>query len=308
MLEVQQLVKKYGDKTVLNRVSFSVKEGEVFGYLGPNGAGKTTTLRIILGLVKPTEGTALVWGENLGSKDDFRSWVGVLLEQDGLYEKITAYQNLDYYSQLYGVKNRQKRIEELLEFVGLSDDAGELTGNLSKGMKRKLGLARAIIHDPQVLFLDEPSSGLDPEAQKMVRDLILRLSGDEKITVFLNSHDLDEVQRTCSSVAILQGGEIKVCDSLDNLRRRTSEQVVEMTFSESAEAEKALNLMKGIDYISNCRHENKRIIATLDKKYSTSSLLGLLTKQEIQIEEIRKLTRSLEDIYLEVIHGEKKNE
>ena len=308
MIKVQELVKKYGDKTVLNRVSFSVKEGEVFGYLGPNGAGKTTTLRIILGLVKPSGGQALVWDENLGDRENLRNRVGVLLEQDGLYEKITVYQNLDYYSQLYGVENRKQRIEEMLEFVGLYDDAGKLAGNLSKGMKRKLGLARAIIHRPQVLFLDEPSSGLDPEAQKMVRDLILKLSGDEKITIFLNSHDLDEVQRTCSSVAILQNGEIKVCDTLDNLRSRSSEQVVEMTFSDIEEAEKALGLIAGIDYIKDSRHENNRITATMDKKYSTSNLLGALTKQEIKIEEIRRLTRSLEDIYLEIVQGEQKHE
>jgi ABC-2 type transport system ATP-binding protein len=308
MIKVEELVKKFGDKTVLNRISFSVKEGEVFGYLGPNGAGKTTTLRIILGLIKPTEGRALVWDENLGDNDTLRSKVGVLLEQDGLYERITAYQNLDYYSQLYGVQDRRRKIEEMLEFVGLSDNAGEPAGNLSKGMKRKLGLARAIIHTPQVLFLDEPSSGLDPEAQKMVRDMILRLSQDKGITIFLNSHDLDEVQRTCSLVAILQGGEIKAYDTIENLRRRSSEQVVEMIFSDNTEAEKACNLIDKVDYITNCRQEGNRITATLDKNKSTSTLLSLLTQQEIKIEEIKRLTRSLEDIYLEVVSSEKKHE
>jgi ABC-2 type transport system ATP-binding protein len=308
MIEVQGLVKKFGDKTVLNGVSFSVKEGEVFGYLGPNGAGKTTTLRIILGLIQPTDGHALVWDKNLGDNDNLRGKVGVLLEQDGLYERITAYQNLDYYSRLYGVEKRQQRINRMLDFVGLSESSKEMAGNLSRGMKRKLGLARAIIHDPQVLFLDEPSSGLDPEAQKMVRDLILRLSKDKGITIFLNSHDLDEVQRTCSSVAILQAGQLKAYDTIENLRHRSTKQAVEIIFYDNEEAEKAHMLLNNIDYINNCKQEGNRITAVLGGNQGASVLLSLLAQRGIKIEEFKKLTRSLEDIYLEVVKNEPKHE
>ncbi len=212
MIEVQNLTKTFNGKTVLNGISFEVKEGEIFGYLGPNGAGKTTTMRIILGLLKPTSGNVLVQDQNLGENEELRNKVGVLLENDGLYDGLSAYENLDYYAQLYGISDgvaRKRRIGELLDFVALSDRRAEKVGTYSKGMKRKLGLVRSMVHNPDILFFDEPSSGLDPEAQRMVRDLILRLSTEEKRTVFLNSHDLDEVQRVCTKIAILQDGEIK---------------------------------------------------------------------------------------------------
>lgn len=308
MIEVQNLIKKFNGRVVLNGVSFQVKEGEIFGYLGPNGAGKTTTMRIILGLLKPTAGKALVWGQNLGENEDLRKKVGVLLEHDGLYERISAYENLDYYAQLYGVSNREKKIENLLEFVGLFDRKDDKVGKFSKGMKRKVALARAIIHDPDVLFLDEISAGLDPEAQKMLRDLILRLSGEERITIFLNSHDLDEVQRICSKIAILQRGEIKAYDTVENLRSQFTTPVVEIAFSDSREVEKALSLLSSLDYVSDCKQYNNGIAVTLAESERSSTLLSSLMEKGIKVEEIKRVTKSLEDIYLEIVHQEERNE
>ena len=308
MIEVRNLTKRFKDRTALNGVSFQVNEGEIFGYLGPNGAGKTTTMRIILGLLKPTAGDALVWGQNLGENEDLRKKVGVLLEHDGLYERITAYENLDYYAQLYGVSNRVEKIENLLEFTGLSDRKGDKVGEFSKGMKRKLALARAIIHDPDVLFLDEISAGLDPEAQKMLRDLILRLSGEERITIFLNSHDLDEVQRICSKIAILQRGEIKAYDTVENLRSQFTTPVVEIAFSDSREVEKALNLLSSLDYVSDCKQYNSGIAVTLAESERSSTLLSFLMEKGIKVEEIKRVTKSLEDVYLEIVHQEERNE
>jgi len=308
MIEVQSLTKKFNGRTVLNEISFQVKEGEIFGYLGPNGAGKTTTMRIILGLLKPTAGKALVWGQNLGENEGLRRRIGVLLEHDGLYERISAYENLDYYAQLYGVSNRVEKIENLLEFTGLSDRKDDKVGKFSKGMKRKLALARAIIHDPDVLFLDEPSAGLDPEAQKMVRDLILRLSGEERMTVFLNSHDLDEVQRICSKIAILQRGEIKAYDTVDNLRGRYTKPTVEIALSDGREVEKALNLLNSLNYISECKRHNDGITVTLTESEMSSTLLSFLVEQGLKVEEIKRVTKSLEDIYLEIVRQEESNE
>lgn len=276
--------------------------------LVPNGAGKTTTMRIILGLLKPTAGKALVWGQNLGENEDLRKKVGVLLEHDGLYERISAYENLDYYAQLYGVSNRVEKIENLLEFTGLSDRKTDKVGQFSKGMKRKLALARAIIHDPNVLFLDEISAGLDPEAQKMLRDLILRLSREERITIFLNSHDLDEVQRICSKIAILQRGEIKAYDTIDNLRGKFTKPVVEITLSDSREVEKALNLLSSLDYASDCKQYNLGIAITLAESERSSTLLSFLMEKGIKVEEIKRVTKSLEDVYLEIVHQEERNE
>ena len=232
----------------------------------------------------------------------------MLLEHDGLYERISAYENLDYYAQLYGVSSRVEKIENLLEFTGLSDRKDDKVGKFSKGMKRKLALARAIIHDPDVLFLDEPSAGLDPEAQIMVRDLILRLSGEERMTVFLNSHDLDEVQRICSKIAILQRGEIKAYDTVDNLRGRYTKPTVEIALSDGREVEKALNLLSSLNYISECKQHNDGITVTLTESEMSSTLLSFLVEQGLKVEEIKRVTKSLEDIYLEIVRQEESNE
>jgi ABC-2 type transport system ATP-binding protein len=294
MIEVQDLTKRFNGKTVLNG------EGEIFGYLGPNGAGKTTTMRIILGLLKPESGRALVFGKELGDNDDLRRRVGVLLENDGLYERLSAYENLDYYAQLYSVSDIEGTIKNLLNFVGLSDRQNDRVGVFSKGMKRRLALARSIIHDPEVLFCDEPSAGLDPEAQKMVRDLILRLSREKGRTVFLNSHDLDEVQRVCSKIAILQRGEIKAFDTVENLRRKFSKPAVEIVLANDKEAEKALDLLNSLDYVSECEREGLRI-TTIIKGEKTSTILDVLMKDGIKVEEVKKVTKPLEDIYLNIV-------
>jgi ABC-2 type transport system ATP-binding protein len=306
MIEVQDLTKRFNGKTVLNGIDFQVKEGEIFGYLGPNGAGKTTTMRIILGLLKPASGRALVFGKELGDNDDLRRRVGVLLENDGLYERLSAYENLDYYAQLYSVSDIKGTIKNLLNFVGLSDRQNDRVGVFSKGMKRRLALARSIIHDPEVLFYDEPSAGLDPAAQKMVRDLILRLSREKGRTVFLNSHDLDEVQRVCSKIAILQRGEIKAFDTVENLRGKSSKPAVEFVLDNDKEAEKALDLLNSLDYVFECERDGLRI-TTIIKGEKTSTILDVLMKDGIRVEEVKKVTKSLEDIYLNIVRqsGEK---
>jgi len=294
------LTKRFNGKPVLRGVDFQVKEGEIFGYLGPNGAGKTTTMRIILGLLKPTSGRATVFGKDLGDNDDLRGRVGVLLENDGLYERLSAYENLSYYAQLYSVSNMEEKIQNLLKFVGLSDRQNDKVGTFSKGMKRRLALARSIIHDPDVLFYDEPSAGLDPEAQKMVRDLILRLSGEKGRTIFVNSHDLDEVQRVCSRIAILQNGEMRAYDTVENLRKKFSKPAVEVTLTDEKEAEKALDLLNSLDYVSECERDGLRITATV-KGEKTSTIISVLARDGIKVEEAKKVTKSLEDVYLDIV-------
>lgn len=301
MIEVQKLSKEFNGKTILNGISFEVKEGEIFGFLGPNGAGKTTTMKIILGLLKPTSGNALVFGKNLGENDNLRRRVGVLLENDGLYEHLSAYENLNYYAQLYSVSEIEDKIKNLLEFVDLSDKQNDKVGTFSKGMKRRLALARSIIHDPEVLFYDEPSSGLDPEAQKMVRDLILRLSKEKGKAIFLNSHDLDEVERVCSRIAILQKGEIRAYDTVENLRKKSSKPAVEIALTSNEEVEKVLILLNSLDYVSECQRDDLRVTAIM-KGEETSTVLSVLMKDGIKVEEVKKVTMPLEDIYLNIVN------
>ncbi|HPJ73378.1 MAG TPA: ABC transporter ATP-binding protein, partial [Methanoregulaceae archaeon] len=219
VIEVSSLGKEFGGRRVVDNITFSVEKGEVFGYLGPNGAGKTTTMRILLGLLAPTSGFARVLASDLAVDDRARGDVGVLMENNGLYERLSARENLEYFARLYGIERPKDRVSELLEFTGLQDRSSEPVGNFSTGMKRKLGIARAILHEPEIVFFDEPTSGLDPEAQHMVRELILDLSKREGMTVFLNSHNLDEVQRICTRVAILHRGRIRALDSVRNLVR-----------------------------------------------------------------------------------------
>lgn len=302
MIKIENLVKKFNEKTVLNGINVEVKKGEVFGYLGPNGAGKTTTMRILLGLLKPTSGKALVFGKELEDNDDLRGRVGVLLDNDGLYGRLSAYENLDYYSKLYYVSNRKEKIENLLNFIRLYDRKNEKVGKFSTGMKRRLALAKAIIHDPEILFMDEPTSGLDPEAQKMVRDLIVKLSKRKGITIFLNSHNLDEVQRICSKIAILQKGNIRTYDTIKNLRKKYSKPTLEITLADKNNADKALGLLNSLDYVYDCEKKGLNVSIIL-KDYNTSEILDLLVNAGVKVEEVRKITKSLEEIYLEVVRS-----
>jgi ABC-2 type transport system ATP-binding protein len=298
-IEVNDLTKEFNGKTVLNNVNFEVREGEVFGFLGPNGAGKTTTLRIILGLLRPSSGRASVFGEELSDNGGLRRRVGVLLENDGLYERLSAYENLSYYAQLYSVPDVKEKCRDLLDFVGLSDRWHDRVGEFSKGMKRKLGLARSLIHDPDVLFYDEPSAGLDPGAQRMVGDLILRLAREEGRTVFLNSHDLDEVQRVCSKVAILHRGEIKAYDYIGNLRK-LDRPALEIALADDEGVERALDILNSLDCVCECARDGLSITATM-KGEDASEVIGVLMSDGIRVEEVQKATASLEEVYLNVI-------
>jgi len=217
-IALDNVSKSLGGRPILKNTSFAVEQGDVFGYLGPNGAGKTTTIRVMLGLFPPGSGRALILGKNAGS-DAARHRVGFVLEADGLYENMTAYQNLDYYSQIYGLSSdaRGRRIDELLEIAGLSDRARDKISSYSKGMRQRLALARSMLHEPDLLILDEPTAGLDPTGQIEVRQTILDLAERGK-TVFLSSHNLDEVQRICNRIALIDRGEIKLCSRIDEVR------------------------------------------------------------------------------------------
>jgi len=217
-IALDNVSKSLGGRPILNGISFVVEQGDVFGYLGPNGAGKTTTIRVLMGLFRPNSGQALIMGKNVGS-DEARQSVGFVLEADGLYENMTAYENLDYYSRIYGLSpdSRGRRIDELLKRAGLSDRARDKISSYSKGMRQRLALARAMLHEPDLLILDEPTASLDPTGQIEVRQTIVDLAERGK-TVFLSSHNLDEVQRICNRIALIDKGEIKLCSRIDEVR------------------------------------------------------------------------------------------
>ncbi len=303
VVSVLNLKKTFDKSPVLSGITFDVSRGEIFGFLGPNGSGKTTTIRILLGLLRPDSGSALVFEQPLETSDKTRGRVGVLLENNGLFDKLTAYENLKYYAELYGIPGVEERIRELLEFTDLTSRKDTLVGTYSTGMKRKLGIARAILHRPEVLFLDEPTSALDPEAQKMVRDLIVHLSGDESMTVFLSSHNLDEVQKICSRVAILHGGKIKALDSVENLRKTSSVTNVRITLSDSTQVTEARTVVSQTPGVSDFKETETGFSITLSGS-SASSVISGLCSAGIAIEEVVKDKRSLEDIYIDVMREE----
>jgi ABC-2 type transport system ATP-binding protein len=207
LIEAEALTRKFGDLVAVDQVTFSVKEGEIFGFLGPNGAGKTTTVRMLCCLISKTSGTARIADYEVGNRADsprIRKMIGLVPDNVGLYEGMSAYDNLDFYGKLYDLTESQRREsnEYFLKMLGLWEKRGAPAGTFSKGMKQKLAVARALIHDPQVLFLDEPTANLDPESAKTVRDFVLELRKEKK-TIFLNTHNLDEAQRICDRIAIL---------------------------------------------------------------------------------------------------------
>lgn len=301
IIRVENLSKDFRTQRVLDNISLEVDSGEVFGFLGPNGAGKTTTIRILLGLLEPTEGTATVFGQRLAGRDDLRQKVGVLFEHDALYKRMTAYDNLEYYARLYSVDNPHERIMDLLDFVGLANRKDEPIGRFSTGMKKKLGVARALVHDPELLFFDEPTTGLDPEAQRMIRDLIIELSTDRRITVFLNSHNLDEVQRICTKVAILQKGRIRAYDYVDRLRNGHAPDL-QVRVSEPADARLSEQVLRASGIVEGVKVDDL-LVTVHPNGYGNPEIIRRLVTEGVQIEEARIVTRSMEDIYLETVEA-----
>jgi ABC-2 type transport system ATP-binding protein len=207
LIETESLSKKFGDLTAVDNLTLKVNDGEVFGFLGPNGAGKTTTIRMLCCLISKTSGNANIGGYDIGKKEDsikIRKIIGLVPDNVGLSENLTAYDNIDFYGKIFDCSDAQRKEnnKRFLEMLGLWDKRNDLAGTFSKGMKQKLAITRALIHDPQVLFMDEPTANLDPEAAKTVREFILQLKKEKK-TIFLNTHNLDEAQRICDRVAIM---------------------------------------------------------------------------------------------------------
>ncbi|WP_084125346.1 ABC transporter ATP-binding protein [Demequina sp. NBRC 110054] len=208
-ISIQSLTHRYGPTTALDDLTLDIPEGEIFGLLGHNGAGKTTTVSILTTLLKATSGTASVAGHDVrDAAQEVRRSLGYLPENVSFYDDLTTMENLTFFARLSGLRRPEARIGEVLEFVGFTGHDRERVGTFSKGMRQRVGLAQALIHQPAVLFLDEPTSGLDPEGVKALRELILRVNTDWGTTIFMNTHLLSEVTKTCTSIGILRSGRL----------------------------------------------------------------------------------------------------
>jgi ABC-2 type transport system ATP-binding protein len=218
MIEVEDLVKRYGDVHAVNGISFTVAEGEIFGLLGHNGAGKTTTIRMLTGRTLPTSGSARIAGHDVVSQlDQVKPLINLVFEEPNLYERLTGRENLRFFAELYDVD--AKRVDELLRLVDLTEAADRKLKTYSSGMKQRLLVARALINDPRLLFLDEPTRGLDPTSARELRDLVAGLS-DKGTTVFITTHYMEEADELCDRVAFLSHGEIVALDAPRELKLR----------------------------------------------------------------------------------------
>lgn len=224
MIQVKNVTKKYGSFTAVDNISFEVRVGEVFAFLGPNGAGKTTTIKMLTTLTKPTSGEILLNGHNvIKNPGETRKSFGIVFQDPSLDNELTAYENMQFHAVLYGVPKEvvKERIEKLLKLVELSEKKDNFVKTFSGGMKRRLEIARGLLHQPKVLFLDEPTLGLDPQTRKHIWNYIKNLNKEEKVTVFFTTHHMDEVEKMAERVAIIDHGKIVTIGTLDELKQKT---------------------------------------------------------------------------------------
>lgn len=220
-IETHHLSQRFGTHEVVKDLSLTVEEGEVFGFLGHNGAGKTTTIHMLTTLARPAAGTARIAGHDIQTDPQgVRREIGYVPENVRLYDTLTTRENLTFFARLSGLVDEAARIDEVFDFLSIQDLADRRVGTFSKGMRQRVGLAQAILHRPKVLFLDEPSSGLDPMGMKMLRDLVLRLNREWGMTIFMNTHLLSEIAKTCTSIGVLNHGQLVFRDSIDVVMAR----------------------------------------------------------------------------------------
>ncbi len=303
MIDTENLTRKFGDLTAVGNLTLHVDEGEVFGFLGPNGAGKTTTIRMLCCLISKTNGKARIADYSVETENDclaIRKLVGLLPENVGLYDTLSAYKNLDFYGRLYEVAESQRKenIDRLLRLLNIWDRRDDAVGTFSKGTKQKIAIARAMIHDPKVLFLDEPTANLDPEAAKTVRDFILDLK-KEKRTIFLNTHNLDEAERLCDRIGILKTRLIAV-DSPKNLERSLYNRKTILHLEEVNP--KILEAVQSLGTVKNVKVSDDKLILDMDNpEKDNPELVRVVVAAGGNIHYVTELKSTLEDVYLKLI-------
>jgi len=302
LIETENLTKKFGDQTAVDDVTLQVNDGEVFGFLGPNGAGKTTTVRMLCCLISKTSGTARISGYDVGNKDDslkIRKIIGLVPDNVGLSEHLTAYDNLDIYGKIYDCPDPQRKesIRRFLDMLGLWDKRDALAGTFSKGMKQKLAIARALIHDPEVLFMDEPTANLDPESAKTVREFILELKREKK-TIFLNTHNLDEAQRICDKIAILNT-KLRAIGTPDYLEQAVKGRKTVITLEQTSD--RILNALGKLP-LKNLEHENRTVsFDVMDPDSENWKVVESIVLAGGHVTTVDVVGSTLEDVYLRLV-------
>ena len=299
MITTQNLTKKFDQITAVKNLTLEIPEGEVFGFLGPNGAGKTTTIRMLTSLIKPTNGSASVNGHIVGEQDiDIRRSVGLLTETPGLYDNLSAERNLEIYANLYEVEDIKGQVEKYLRFLGLWGRRGDVAATFSKGMKQKLAIARALLHEPRTLFLDEPTAGLDPEASRLVREFILEIKKEGR-TIFICTHNLDEADRLCDRIAVFKT-QLLVLDSPTNLRRQVFGRKVVFHIQKAEQG--LVDKLSQHPHVAEARLIDNKIVVTMDDPETYNpELIRILVNEGADVQFVGELRRSLEDVYLQLV-------
>ena len=299
VLEVKGVKKKLGKREIIKGLDLSVNEGEIFGFLGPNGAGKTTTIRMLVGLISPTAGEVKICGENLkNNKEKALKDVGAVVENPELYKYLSGRENLMQIARIRGVSKEE--VQDLIKLVGLENRINDKVKKYSLGMKQRLGLAAALIGNPKLLILDEPTNGLDPSGIIDFRDVVKKASRERGMAVFISSHILSEVQNLCDRVAFINNGVIKSVEDIHDNSMET--ELDSLTLVVSSNKEQAIKVLKDIGFVNSSTviDEEIHIIVETGK---TTELLKVLLENNVLVEEIYKNRKGLEQRYMELVEG-----
>ncbi|MGD9675230.1 MAG: ABC transporter ATP-binding protein [Candidatus Bipolaricaulia bacterium] len=300
MIRTEGLTRRFGSRVAVDALDLHVPRGEVFGFLGPNGAGKTTTIRMLAALIAPSAGSATVAGQRLGKANrEIRRRVGVLTETPGLYRRLSARDNLLFFARLYPVREPERQVERYLRLFELWDRRDEPAGSFSKGMRQKLAIARALLHEPEILFLDEPTAGLDPEAAKTVREQIATLRTKER-TIFLCTHNLDEADRLCDRIGLFRTRMLAVGEPAALKEEMYGRRTVVHLASPSPDIELSLDL----PFVTKVERLEDRLVVTLtDPDAQNPALVRRLVELGAEVRFVNELRVSLEDLYLDLMEG-----
>ena len=306
IIETFGLSRDFGKTTAVEDVTLAVEAGEVLGFLGPNGAGKTTTIRMLAGMIAPTKGHAIVAGHRTERDvEQLHEVVGMLTQTPGLYDRLSARRNLEYFASFYPSIELQSQVEKYLKLIGLWKRSNDKVGTFSKGMKQRLALARALVHEPKVLFLDEPTAGLDPEAAGEVRQLI-RTLGEEGRTIFLSTHNLNEAEMICNRIAVLHT-RLLALDTPSQLRRRFFRRQIVVQL-EAADA-KVTETVEKLHFVQEVHQEGSQLILELtNSEQNRPELVKAIVEAGGRVIGVSEKQYPLEEVYLRLIREESGNE
>jgi len=302
LIEVVNLTKKFDDVTAVNEISFGLRQGDLFGFLGPNGAGKTTTINMLTGLSRPDLGTIRVAGQDCTKNPKAaQHLIGVVPDESNLYPELSGFDNLCFCASLYGIRKneRQERARELLETFGLKEAADRKFAGYSKGMKRKLTIAAGIIHSPQILFLDEPTTGIDVASARQLRQLIADLYR-AGTTIFLTTHYIEEAERLCERIAFIVKGRIVKTDSVRNLLQPLLGRKVMLISVSNAASDLSGKLAAAFPHYEFQSISSEQVRIESAEPISLGPLVRFIEEQQVEVKEARRLGPSLEDVFVRV--------